>query len=128
MATAANLTLLNYAAANVTYKVLDVDGVNSKTVWVDDTAGTLLGFRKVSIQRKMPKDEATGVIRLQVKVSRPVTDGVTGALSYTDLATVEYVFPAKATQAERREVHATLKSLLSNAVLTSAVDNFELPY
>lgn len=128
MATAANLTVLNYAGGNVTYKVLDVDGVNGKTVWADDSAGSLLGFRKLLLQRKMPKDEANGVIRLQMKVSRPVLDGVTGALSYTDLGTVDYVFPAKASQAERRETHAAMKSFLGNAVVTAAVDTFEVPY
>lgn len=128
MATAANLTVQNYAGGNVTYKVLDVDGVNGKTVWADDSAGSLLGFRKLILQRKMPKDEANGVIRIQVKTQRPVLDGITGALSYTDIATTEYVFPAKASQAERRETHAAHKSLLANAVLTAAVDTFEMPY
>lgn len=128
MATAANLTVLNYAGGNVTYKVLDVDGVNGKTTWADDSAGSLLGFRKLSLQRKMPKDEANGVIRVQLKATRPVLDGTTGALSYTDLGTVEYAFPAKASQAERREIHAAMKSFLGNAVVQAVVDTFETPY
>lgn len=127
MATAANLIVNNYAAVAVTYKVLDVDGVNAKTTWADDTVGSLLGFRKLSLQRKLPKDEANGTIRLQGKVTRPVLDG-TGALSYTDLGTFELVFPAKATQAERRETWAAMKNFIANAVVSTAVDTFEVPY
>lgn len=128
MATAANLTVNNYAAVGVTYKVLDVDGVNAKTTWADDSAGSLLGFRKLSLQRKLPKDEANGTIRLQGKVTRPVLDGVTGALSYTDLGTFELVFPAKASLAERRETWAAMKNFVAHAVVSTAVDTFEVPY
>lgn len=128
MATAATLVLNNYAATAVNYKVLDVDGVNAKTVWADDSAGSLLGFRKITLQRKLPKDEANGTIRLQCKVSRPVLDGVTGALSYTDLGTIEFVFPAKASLAERRETWAALKNLAAHTVVSTAVDTFEVPY
>lgn len=128
MATAANLTVKNYANTDVTYKVMDVDGQNGKTTWADDTVGSLLGFRKLSLQRKLPKDEANGVIRLQGKVTRPTLDGVTGALSYTDIGTFELVFPAKASQAERRETWAAMKNFIANAVIATAVDTFETPY
>lgn len=128
MATAATLVLNNYAAVAVNYKVMDVDGVNAKTIWADDSAGSLLGFRKVMLQRKLPKDEANGTIRLQGKVTRPTLDGVTGALSYTDIGTFELVFPAKASQAERRETWAALKNFMANAVVSTAVDTFEVPY
>jgi len=128
MATAANLTVNNYAATGVTYKVLDVDGVNAKTTWADDTVGSLLGFRKISLQRKLPKDEANGTIRLEGKVTRPVLDGTTGALSYTDIGTFSLVFPAKATLSERRETWAALKNFMANAVVSTAVDTFEVPY
>lgn len=128
MATAANITVNNYAATAVTYKVLDVDGVNSKTVWADDSAGALLGFRKISLQRKLPKDEANGTVRLEGKVTRPILDGVTGALSYTDIGSFALVFPTKATLAERRETWAALKNFIANAVVSTAVDTFETPY
>lgn len=128
MATAANITVNNYAAGAVVYKVLDVDGVNSKTVWADDTPGTLLGFRKISLQRKLPKDEANGTIRLEGKVTRPILDGVTGALSYTDIGSFQLVFPSKASLAERRETWAALKNYIAHSVVSTAVDTFEVPY
>lgn len=126
MATAANLTLKNYANTDVTYKVMDVKP--DQVTWIDDTAGSLLGFRQFTLGRKMPKDKANGVIRVQGKVSRPVLDATTGALTYNSIGTFELVFPAKATLAERREVHASLKSALGNAVISTVTDTFETPY
>lgn len=126
MATAANITVNNYAAAAVTYKVMSVEP--TKVVYADDTAGTLQGFRLIEIQRKLPIDKANGVIRIYGKISRPVINGTTGLVDYTSLGTLEFSFPAKATLAERREVWAAIKNFSGHAVISAAVDTFETPY
>lgn len=126
MATAANITVNNYAAVATTYKVMSVEP--TKVVYADDSAGTLQGFRLIEIQRKLPTDKVNGVIRLYGKISRPVINGTTGLVDYTSLGTFEFSFPAKATLAERREAWAATKNFVSHAVVTAAVDTFETPY
>lgn len=126
MATAANITVNNYAAAAVTYKVMSVEP--TKVVYADDTAGTLQGFRLIEIRRTLPADKVNGVIRIYAKITRPVVDGVTGLVSYTTLGMLEYSFPAKATLAERREAHTATKNFAAHAVVLAAVETFETPY
>lgn len=125
MAAAANITVNNAAASPVTYKVLAVEP--TKVTYMDDSAGSLLGIRTIELGRKLPTDRANGVIRVQLKVSRPVLDATTGALSYTSLGTAELIFPAKASLAERKEVKAALTNALAHAVVQPAVETFELP-
>lgn len=126
MATAANITVNNYAASPVTYKVLSVEP--TKVIFADDSAGTLNGYRLIEIQRKLPVDKVNGVIRIYVKISRPTLDGVTGLVSYTCLGTQEYSFPAMATLAERREVYTANKNFAGHAVVLAAIETFETPY
>lgn len=125
MATAANITVNNHAAAAVIYKVMSVEP--TKVTYMDDSAGTLLGLRTIELGRKLPTDRANGVVRVQLKVTRPVLDATTGALSYTSLGTAEMVFPAKSSLAERREIKAALANALDNAVVQPAIETFELP-
>jgi hypothetical protein len=125
MAAAANITVNNHAATAVTYKVMNVEP--TKVTYMDDSQGTLLGLRTIELGRKLPTDRANGVIRVQLKVTRPVVNATTGALDYTSLGTAEMVFPAKASLAERREIKAALANALDNAVVQPAVETYELP-
>lgn len=125
MATAANITVNNAAAAAVTYKVMSVEP--TKVTWMDDSAGSLLGLRTIELSRKLPTDRANGVVRVQLKVTRPVLDSTTNALLYQSLGTAELIFPAKASLAERKELKAALTNVIANAVVQPAVETFELP-
>lgn len=127
MAAQANITLNNWAASAVTYNALFAD-TDKGAKWADKTQGTLLGYREVFLLMKRPKDRANGVTRVQVKITRPVIDGTTGALSYQDTSFQEFVISAKATLAERQELLAAHKNFAAHSVLQSAVLDFEVPW
>lgn len=127
MAAQANLTVNNYAAAAVTYNALYAD-TDKGAKWADKLQGSLLGYREIFLGMKRPADKLNGVVRVQGKVTRPVVDGTTGALSYQSLGTIEFVIPAKATLAERQELWAAVKNFAANAVVQSAVLDFEVPW
>lgn len=127
MAAQANLSLNNWAAAAVTYNALYAD-TDKGAKWADKTQGTLGGYREVFLLMKRPADKFTGVTRVQVKITRPVIDGTTGALSYQSMSTQEFIIPAKATLAERQELLAAHKNFAAHATLQSAVLDFEVPW
>lgn len=126
MAQQANLTLKNWAAANVTYTMLFASPEKGAK-WADKSQGSYLGFRGVYMFLKHPTDAVNGVNRVTIKLNRPVIDGTTGALSYSTLASVEFVLPTKAALAERQELLAAFRDLMDNAVVTSAVVDLEQP-
>lgn len=125
MASIAALGLLNYAAASQTYNPAQSSPV---CVWVEAGFTSLDSQRKAIFGMKMPKSASTGVVRLQSKLTYPVLDATTGALSHTPFATIEWVFPAKTTLTERRELHARLKDYVGDAMVQTSVEDLALPY
>jgi len=126
MAAMAGIQLKNYAAVEQTY---NVESVNANLVgWVETGAASLIAGKRATLGIKFPKDLATGTVRLTGKLTYPVTDGVTGALLRTPLATFDIVIPAAASQTERREMFARFKDFVGDAVLTAAVDDLAIPY
>jgi hypothetical protein len=125
MAAIAALSILNYAAAAQTFS----PSQSSPTcVWVEAGFTSLDSQHKATLGMKMPKNASTGVVRLQGKMTYPVLDSTTGALSHTPLGTFELVFPPKATLTERRELFARFKDYVTDAVVQSAVEDLALPY
>lgn len=126
MATIANLLLKNFAVADVTFAPSEVTtGLSAR--YADRSQGTFLGTNFASITRKI-NPAATGVRKIQLKLTRPSINVTTGALDRTLLATVEFVMPNSSTLAEKRELQANLKSLVAHAVVTAAIENDEMPW
>lgn len=125
MAAAADLTLKNNAAANVTYNVYSV---NSDSVeWIESGATSILGTSRAVLSRKIPADKTSGVYRIGGKLTRPVINGTTGALDGTNTFTFEYLRPAKLTVAEVDELVARVKEFIAQAIVKSAVESGAIP-
>jgi hypothetical protein len=125
MAAAADLTLKNNAAANVTFNVFSV---NSDSVeWVEAGATSILGTSRAVLSRKIPADKATGVYRIGGKLTRPVVNATTGALDGTNTFTFEYLRPAKLSVAEVDELVARAKEFVAQAIIKSAVESGAIP-
>lgn len=125
MAAIAAISLKNYAAVEQTYNVVQSSPV---AAWVEAGSTSLDSQKKASLSMKMPKNASNGVVRIEGKLTYPVLDAVTGALSHSPLGTFQLVYPAKTTQAERREHFARFKDYVSDAVITTVVDDLALPY
>jgi hypothetical protein len=125
MAAIAALGLLNYAAASQTYGVVSTFPM---AVWVEAGYTSLDSQKKATLGLKMPKNVSTGVARLQGKLTYPVLDAVTGALSHTPHGNFELVFPPEATLTERRELFARFKDYVNDATVQTAVEELALPY
>jgi hypothetical protein len=123
MAQATNLLLKNAAAANVTYNPTKIV-TGDQAIYTDRTNGTLAGQSKASLTLK----ESATTRKVSGKVTYPVLNATTGALSHTLIGTFDVVCPLVATLAERQEVRARVASLIADAIVTAAVDNGETPW
>lgn len=81
MAAAADLTLKNNAASNVTFNVYSVNP--DSVEWIESGATSILGTSRAALSRKIPSDKANGVYRIGGRLTRPVINGTTGALDGT---------------------------------------------
>lgn len=125
MAAAADLTLKNNAAANVTFNVYSVetDGVE----WTEAGATSILGTSRARLNRKIPADKANGVYRTQGKLTRPVVNGTTGALDGTFTFNFEFLRPAKLSVAEADELYARAKEFVAQVIVKTALENGSIP-
>lgn len=125
MAAAADLTLKNNAAANVTYNVYSVEP--DAVEWTEAGATSILGTSRFRLSRKTPVDKAKGVYRISGKLTRPVLNGTTGALDGTLTFNFELLRPAALSVAETDEAYARFKEAVAQAIIKSAAESGAIP-
>jgi hypothetical protein len=125
MAAAADLTLKNAAAANVTFAVYSVEP--DSVEWTENGASSILGTSRARLTRKVPADRANGVYRVQGKLTRPVVNGTTGALDGTLTFNFELLRPAKLSTTEVNEAVARFKELVAQSIVQTAAQTGAIP-
>jgi hypothetical protein len=125
MAAAADLTLKNNAAVNVTFNVYSVE--TDRVEWVESGATSILGTSRAVLSRKIPADKANGVYRIGSKLTRPVVNATTGALDGVLTGTCEILRPAKLSVTEVDEFVARWAELMKQTVLKSAAETGAIP-
>jgi len=125
MAAAADLTLKNNAASNVTFNVYSVNP--DSVEWIESGATSILGTSRAALSRKIPTDKANGVYRIGGRLTRPVINGTTGALDGTVTGTFEILRPAKLASSEVDELVARFKELVSQAIVKTAAESGAIP-
>jgi hypothetical protein len=144
MTAIAALTLADGQAtpANKTFSPVNIDSTGVAK-WADRSGGIAFGFNTVSMRLRTPVtngrvSSADRVYRLNLKVNTPVlevTSASTGTgiqpaptKAYEPFANIELVLPERSTLQQRKDLLAYVKNLLSNAVVTQGVENFEQVY
>jgi hypothetical protein len=125
MAAAADLTLKNNAAANVTYNVYSVEP--DSVEWTEAGATSILGTSRLRVGRKIPADKSNGVYRISGKFTRPVVNGVTGVLDGTVTMNFEILRPAKLSITEVDEAYARFKEAVAQTIVKSAAETGAIP-
>jgi hypothetical protein len=125
MAAAADLTLKNNAASNVTFSVYSVS--TDSVEWIESGATSILGTSRARLGRKIPADRTNGVYRIQGKLTRPVLNGTTGALDGTLTFNFEFLRPASLAASEVDELVARAKELVAQAIVKAAAENGAIP-
>lgn len=125
MAAAADLTLKNNAAANVTFNVYSVEP--DAVEWVESGATSILGTTRFRMGRKIPADKVNGVYRTNGKLTLPVVNGTTGALDGTVTMNFEVLRPAKLSVANVDEAYARFKEAVAQAIVKTAAETGAIP-
>lgn len=125
MAAAADLTLKNNAAANVTFNVYSVEPAGVE--WIESGATSILGTSRFRMDRKIPQDKVNGVYRINGKLTRPVLNVTTGLLDGTVTMNFEILRPAKISVAEVDETYARFKEAVALAVVKLAAESGAIP-
>lgn len=125
MAAAADLTLKNAAAANVTFNVYSVEP--DAVEWIESGATSILGTTRFRMSRKIPADKVNGVYRINGKLTLPVVISGTGALDGTVTMNFEILRPAKLTVATVDEAFARFKEAVAQAIVKAAAQTGAIP-
>lgn len=123
MSAAATIILLNAASANVNYYPQRIIN-GSESIYVDRTNGVLAAQSRASLFF----NESAVTRKVVGKVTYPVLNATTGALSHTLIGTYEFKLPLISTLTERQEVRKRLTSLIGLAITSDATDNGETPW
>lgn len=138
MTAIAALTLNDGQATPVahSFNPVNIDAVGVAK-WADRSGGIALGYPAVTMSLRNPTKGSRNY-RLTMKVVTPVLEvtspstatGIQPAptKAYDLLATMEFVLPERSTLAQRKDILAYVKNMLANAVVTSAVQDFESVY
>lgn len=103
---------------------------DSPAVWYEKSAGTLTGFRKITLSIR----QTSTATKVRFVISDPILASVgagccvdvnTPIVSYTDIANIEFSLPKASTVANRKDILAYAIGLLSNDVSTSAIVDLE---
>lgn len=135
MAAIAVLTINDGAATPVAHTFSPNPDINSSLpVWVDRSGGIAMGYPKISLSVRNPT-KASRTYKVTLKIATPIMETVSAStasgippapvVSYTPLCNVEFVLPERSTLQQRKDLLAYVKNTLANAVMTSAVQDFE---
>lgn len=123
----ATLQLKNDAAIEVPFTVEGINYQTNVAAWVN--AGVSYdASKRVTFSMISPTSRSTRA-RLRLKVAIPIMDPVLTTRKADELiANVELVLPKSSTLADRKDLRAYIADLLTDAVVTNAVNNFESVY
>jgi len=126
MSAFATLTLKNSANVDVSFvpSAIDQNGVAN---WMT-SAASFDAKQKASLAVKLPKN-GSSVVRVSGRIMQPVMDAVDTTKRVAEgVANFELILPKQMTETDRLDLRKKLETLLTNAVSTAAVQNFESIY
>jgi hypothetical protein len=135
MAAIAALSIQDGAATPVAHTFSpNPDLVSNLPVWVDRSGGIAMGYPKISLSVRNPT-KTSRIYKVTLKIATPVMETTSAStasgippapvVSYTPLCNVEFVLPERSTLQQRKDLFAFVKNTLTNAVMASAVQDFE---
>lgn len=138
MAAIAALTLADGQATPVNHTYSPSPDLNSNLPrWEDRSGGIAMGFPVLTMSVRRPTKDYRSY-KVHMKVATPILETTSAStasgippgpvVSYTLLGNLEFVLPERSTLQQRKDILAYVKNALANAIMTSAVQDFEPVY
>lgn len=109
------------------------DCTTSRALWHDRTLGIDIGFPSITLSSTKMKQ----VNKVAITIAVPTLEVISGAdggytpspkVAYTTVANLEFLLPVRSTLLDRQTIEAFVKNIMSNAFITSAIENLDRPY
>lgn len=121
MAAIANLVLADGQATPVNKTFAPMDANSGLATWTDRSSGISLGMPAVTLSVSVGDTN-----KVTAKVSLPVMEVISGSdggytpapqVAYTVIGKTEFVFPARCSLQNRKDIRAFVRNLLADAVI-----------
>jgi len=143
MAQIAALTVNDGAATPVAHTFAVQKAGNQPTpnttlsAWEDRTSGFVVGYNRISILGRYP-DKNNRSTKVSIKISAPILETVSNntvsgiapapTVAYTPMAMIEFICPERSSLQSRKDLLAFVRNTLTQAFVTSAVQDGDFPY
>lgn len=126
MSAFAPVSLKNQAATEIVFSPTTVDRNSSVNVANYAAPGTVYDARhKLSASIQLPTARSTRA-KVKLKVTIPYMDAVNTSVKIDEsIINIDFSFPKGAAQIDRQNLRAYAADLLTDAIVTAMVDNFE---
>lgn len=107
----------------------------------DRVSGLFIGYNKLTFELKRPQGASVTAnrnLKLMVKIETPKMETVSNntyagvapapTVSYRPVAELTFTFPERCSLQDRKDLKAFVQNLMANSFMTSAIENYELPY
>lgn len=136
-----NIVLADAQATPVTHTFAPAKTQADMALLEDRSAGLYVGYGKLMFSLTRPQGASKTSnrnLRLQIRVETPklevvsnnTVSGISPAptVSYRPVAVLEMTFPDRCSLQDRKDLQKYLIQLLQNSFVTSAFEDYELPY
>lgn len=133
MAAIINLVLADGQTTPVNKTFTPADCTSALASWTDRSSGMAIGYPEITLSLSKGKD----VHRVVAKVVVPTLEVISGSdggytpspkVAYQTVGKVEFIFPARSTLQNRKDIVAFVKNFLANAAVTKATEEYERPF
>jgi len=140
MAQIANIVVNDGKATPVAHTFAPAKALADYALFEDRAGGIYVGYNKLTYTLTRPKGEATSNrnLKLMIKLETPVMETISNStysgippapqVAYRPVVEVMLTLPERSTIADRKDLLALMKNVLSNAATTLAVEQYELPW
>jgi len=141
MATAANIVINDGQTTPVAHTFAPAKTSTDFALFEDRAAGIYIGYNKLTFELQRPSGQsqiANRNLKLRLKVETPKMETVSNStisgiapaptIAYRPVLEVIATLPERCSLQDRKDLQAYLKNVFSNAAVTAAFENYELPY
>lgn len=141
MAQIANIVINDGQATPAAHTYAPAQTATDYALLEDRASGMYIGYNKLVFSLQRPKGDArsaTRNLKLTLRVETPKLETVSNnsasgiapapTVAYRPVVEVTATIPERATLQDRKDLQAFMKNLMAHASVTSAFENYELPY
>lgn len=141
MPVAGNIVIADGVAANHTFNYVPLP--NNVAGFEDRAGGIMVGYNRITISLSRPKPNTSvrsvgnryynALVKVEVPTLETLGTADSGlvpppTVAYRTMVEMRFALPERSLLANRKDLLAYAKNLLSNAFITALIENYEVPY